>query len=116
MQERVVRVRVNGGIHGPAFETGARESQAAQFPFENTEAAVLGCLHASHLRVRGRIQLAKLDQQVSQVSLESGRSGAGEDFPQDSRQGGGGLLAGWRRCLAWAALRVCSSSGHGVAV
>ena len=83
MQQGVIRMRLDGRIDGPAFKARAGEVQAAQFPFENTEATVFGGLHPFHLRVGRGINLAKLDQEVPQVALETGRACSGEDVAHD---------------------------------
>jgi len=82
-------VPLDGGIKGPAFEASAREAQAAQLPFEEAKAPVLGDLHPPHLGVGCGINRAKPDQQVPQVTLEARRPGTGEDLTHDGRRGGG---------------------------
>jgi hypothetical protein len=80
-------MRLDGGIDGPAFEAQAGEVQAAQFAFQNAEATLLGGPHPRDVRVRGGVNLAKLDQQVPQVTLEAGGPCPGEDVANNGGRG-----------------------------
>ena len=87
MQQGVIRVGLDARIDRPALEPRAGEAEAAQLPFENTEATVLSGLHPCDVRVRRSVNLAQLDQQVPQVTLEAGGPRPGEDFANDGRRG-----------------------------
>jgi hypothetical protein len=80
-------MRLDGRINWPAFEAHVGEVQVAQFAFQDAEATVLGGLHPRDVRVRRSVNLAKLDQQVPQVTLEAGAPRPGEDFANDRRRG-----------------------------
>lgn len=115
MQEGVTRVRLDGGVDGPAFQARTRETQAAQLLFENAEAPVLGGPHPADILVGCGINRAQADQQVPEVTLEARGACPGEDTPHAGQQGGSPLTV--CRCgLVRQALRSSAFSWHGLGV
>ncbi len=58
MQQRVVRVRLDARVDGPAFEARAAKSQAAQLAFKDAKATTLGRPHSRNLRFGRGVNLA----------------------------------------------------------
>jgi len=111
MQQRVIRMLLDGRVDGPPLEARAREAQGAQFPFKNLEAPVLGRLHLPRVRLRRGVNPAEFDEQVFDIALESRRPRPGENVTHEARRdwAGEGRFLTLNRQLARAALASCFS-------